>query len=107
MKQKNKKEDFLVCLTNFEIKVYYENEPRFNGVYSRGDLPKIIKNGAYVINLDEYADLGTPWTALYVKNNEVIYFDSFGVEHVPKEIKRFIGYKTQKQTYLEYEQRTQ
>ena len=67
MKQKNKKEDFLVCLTNFEINVYYENEPRFNGVYSRDDLPKIIKNGAYVINLDEYADLGTPWAALYVK----------------------------------------
>ena len=47
---------------------------------------KKIKNGACVINLDEYADVGTHWIALYVKNNEVIYFDSFGVEHVPKEI---------------------
>ena len=56
-------------------------------------MPKIIKNGAYVINLDEYPDIGTHWIALYVKINEVIYFDSFGVEHVPKEIKRFIGYK--------------
>ena len=56
-------------------------------------MPKIIKNGAYVINLDEYADVGTHWIALYAKNNEVIYFDSFGVEHVPKEIKRFIGHK--------------
>ena len=46
-------------LTNFEIRKYYENEPRFNGVYSRNNLPKIIKNGAYVINLDEYADVGT------------------------------------------------
>ena len=46
-------------LTNFEIKEYYENEPRFNGVYSRNNLPKKIKNGAYVINLDEYADVGT------------------------------------------------
>ena len=80
-------------LTNFEIKDYCENEPRFNGVYSRDNLPKIIKNGAYVINPDEYADVGTHWIALYVKNNEVIYFDSFGVEHVPKEIKRFIGHK--------------
>ena len=52
-----------------------------------------IKNGAYVINLDEYADVRTHWIALYAKNNEVIYFDSFGVEHVPKEIKRFIGHK--------------
>ena len=76
-------------LTNSEIKEYYEFEARFNGVYSRDNLPKTIKNGAYVINLDEYADLGTHWIALYVKNNEVIYFDNFG-EHVPKEIKRFI-----------------
>ena len=46
-------------LKNFEIKDYYENEPRFNGVYSRDNLSKIIKNGAYAINLDEYADVGT------------------------------------------------
>ena len=53
----------------------------------------MIKNGAYVINLDEYADVGTHWITLYAKNNEVIYFDSFGVEHVPKEVKNFIGNK--------------
>ena len=80
-------------LTNFEIKEYYENERRFNGVYSRDNLPKIIKNGAYVINLDEYANV-LLWIALCGKNNEVIYFDSFGVEHVPKEIKKFIGQKS-------------
>ena len=56
-------------------------------------MPKTIKNGAYVINLNEYADVGTHWIALHAKNNEVIYFDSFGVEHVPKEIRRFIGHK--------------
>ena len=83
-------------LTNFETKEYYENEPRFNGVYSRDNLPKTIQNGAYVINLDEYADVGTHWIALYAKNNEVTYFDSFGVEQVPKEIKRFIGHKNTK-----------
>ena len=71
-------------LTNFEIREYHENESRFNGVYSRDNLPKTIKKGAYVINLDEYADLGTHWIALYVKKKKVIYFDSFGVEHVPK-----------------------
>ena len=54
-------------MTNFEIKDYYENELRFNGVYSRDNLPKTIKNGAYVINLDKYADAGTNWIALYVK----------------------------------------
>ena len=80
-------------LTNFEIQEYYKNEPRFNGAYSRDNLPKTIKNGACVINLDEYADVGTHWIALYVKDNEISYFDFFGVEHVPKEIKRFIGYK--------------
>ena len=62
-------------LINFQIKHYYENEPRLYGVYCRDNLPKIIKNGAYVINLDEYADIGTHWIALYVKNNEVIYFE--------------------------------
>ena len=73
-------------LTNFEIQKYYENEPRFNGVYSRDNLHK-IKDGAYVINLDEYSDIGTYWIALYVNNNNnVTYFDSFGIEHIPKEI---------------------
>ena len=75
-------------LTNFEIQKYYKNEPRFNGVYSRDNLPK-IKDGAYVINLDEYSDIGTHWVALYNQKN-VTYFDSFGVEHIPKEIKVFI-----------------
>ena len=78
-------------LTNFEIQKY-RNEPRFNGVYSRDNLPK-IKDGAYVINLDEYSDIGTHWVALYVQNNNVTYFDSFGVEHIPKEIKKFIKNK--------------
>ena len=67
-------------LTNFEIQEYYKNEPRFNGVYSRDNLPKTIKNGAYLINLDEYADVGTHWIALYVKDNEITYFDSFGID---------------------------
>ena len=54
-------------LTNFEIQKYYENESRFNGVYSRNNLPKKIKDGAYVINLDEHADTGTHWIALFCK----------------------------------------
>ena len=73
-------------LTNFEIQKYYENEPRFNGVFSRNNLPKKIKDGAYIINLDEYNDVGTYWIALFCNKNEVVYFDSFGVEHIPKEI---------------------
>ena len=79
-------------LTNFEIQKYYQNEPRFNGVYSIDNLPR-IKDGAYVINFDEYSDIGTHWIALYILNNNVTYFDSFGVEQIPQEIKAFIGYK--------------
>ena len=79
-------------LTNIEIN-HYKDESRFNGVYSRDNLPKTVKNKAYIINLDEYADAGTHWVALYVENNKITYYDSFGVEHVPKEIKRFIGHK--------------
>ena len=70
-------------LTNFEIQKYDQNEPRFNGLYSRDNLLK-IKDRAYVINLDEYSDIGTHWVSLYVHNNNVAYFDSFGVEHIPK-----------------------
>ena len=77
-------------LTNFEIMKYYENKSRFNVVCSRDNLPNKIKDGTYVINLDEYSDIGTHWIVLYVKNNDITYFDSFGVEHIPKEIKAFI-----------------
>ena len=92
-------------LTNFEIQIYYQNEPRSSGVYSRDDLPDKIKGVAYVINLYEYSDIGTHWIALYENTKTVTYFDSFGVEHVPKEIKKFINNKNivanifRKQTY--------
>ena len=77
-------------LANIEINEYYKNEPRFNGVYSRNNLPNKIKKGAYVINLDEYENTGTHWVSLFVKPKCKVYFDSFGVEHIPKEINKFI-----------------
>ena len=52
-------------LTNFEIKKYYQNERKFNGVYSRNDLPK-IKDTAHVINLDEFKTTGSHWITLHV-----------------------------------------
>ena len=52
---------------------------------------KKIKDGAYVINLDEYADVGTHWIALFCNRSEIVYFDSFGVEHVPEDIKKIVG----------------
>ena len=83
-------------LTNFEIQKYYQNEPIFNGVFSRNNLPKKIKDGAYVINLDEHADVGTHWIALFCNRNDIVYFDSFGVEHITEEIKEFIRNKNTK-----------
>ena len=80
-------------LTNIEISEHYASESRFNGVYSRDNLPNKIKKGAYAINLDDYENTGTHWVSLFVKANAVIYFDSFGVEHIPKEINKFIGNK--------------
>ena len=77
-------------LTNFEVEVCYQNEPRFIGVFSGDNLPDKIKHGAYIVNLDEYHDIGTHWVALYVNNKTATYLDSFGVEHIPKEIKKFI-----------------
>ena len=56
-------------------------------------LPNKIKDGAYVLNLDEYSDIGTHWVALYKNTKTVTYFDSFRVEHIPKEIKNFINNK--------------
>ena len=78
--------------TNFEIQKYYENEPKFNGVYSRNNLSK-IKDGAYIINLDEYESIGAHWIALYVNDKNVTYFESFEVERSQKKIRKLIGNK--------------
>ena len=72
-------------LTNFEITEYFKDKKRFNGIYSRNNLLK-LKKGAYVINLDHIKNTGTHWVVIFVQEDEVIYFDSFGVEYIPKEI---------------------
>ena len=64
-------------LTNFEIQKYYKNEPRFNGVFFRNNLPEYnsiekIKDGAYIINFDEYANVGTHWIALFCKKMKLL-----------------------------------
>ena len=63
-------------LTNIDINEYYKNEPKFNDLYSRNNLPDKIKKGAYVINLYECANIGTHWIALFVKPKYTVYFDS-------------------------------
>ena len=83
-------------LINIEIIEYYKNEPRFNGVYSINNLPNKIKKGAYVINLDEYENTGTHWVSLFGKPKYTVYFDSFGIEHIPKEFNKLINNDTTK-----------
>ena len=78
---------------------YYRNELKFNGVYLRNNLPK-IKDGTYVINLDEFKSIGTHWISLYVNGNNIVYFDSFQVEHIPKEIEKLMRNKNIIKNYL-------
>ena len=87
-------------MTNFEIQKYYQNDLRFDSIYSRYDLPR-IKDEAYVIDLDEYSDIATHWVSLNVGEaspkhvdvvNDATYFDCFEVEHIPKEIRIFIDH---------------
>ena len=96
-------------LTNFEIQRYYQNEPRLNGMFSRSNLTNEIKDGTYVINLDQYVDVGTHWVALFGRKKEIVYFNSFGVEHAPKEIEEFTEKKNMKANIfkIEYKQTIQ
>ena len=71
---------------------YNQNEPKFNSAYSRNNLPK-IKNGAYIVNIDECDSIGTQWIAFYVNAENVTYIDSFRFEHIPREIRKFFGNK--------------
>ena len=80
-------------LKNFEIQRYYQNEPRFNGVFSRNNLP--LKNKGWGIR-------NKPWwicrcryilDCFICNRNQIVYFDIFGVEHVPEEIKKFVDNK--------------
>ena len=76
-------------LTIFEIQMYYKNEPRFNGVFSRNNLSLKIKDESYVINLNEYADAGTHWIDLFCNRNELVFFDS-----LLKKLKNLLVIKT-------------
>ena len=73
--------------SKFEIQNQNPNDHKFNGVYSRNNLPK-IKGGAYVTNLDEFTSIGTHCIAFYVNGKNIVYFDSFGDGYIPKEIHR-------------------
>ena len=92
---KSETEGFLMLtnpLTNLEIQNYFQNQPKLKGLSSKYNLPR-INDGAYVINLDKCQSIGTHWIAFNVNGDTVTCFDSFGVEYVPKEIKKPIGNK--------------
>ena len=74
-------------LTNFEIQKYYENDGVYLMVFILETIQNKERNGANVINLDEYADVGTHWIVLFCNRSEIVYFDSFGVQHVPEDVK--------------------
>ena len=71
-------------------------KPRFNCVYSRDNLPNKIKDSSWVINLDEYTDIGTHWIFLYSDDHTKTQFDNFGVDHIPKEIEEFLDNKNKR-----------
>ena len=76
-------------------------------MYSRKNPPEKIKNGAYIINVDEHADVGTHWIALFCNKSEIVSLDSFAVEHVPEEIKNLSEIKTLMLKFFEYKQTIQ
>ena len=84
-------------LTNFEIQYYYQNEPKFDGAYSRNNLLKIMDE-TYV-NLNRYKSIEIYRIVLYVNDNnrivsyDAIYFGSFRVKNIPKEVKELIRNK--------------
>ena len=80
-------------LTNFEIQKYYENQPRFNGVFSRDNLPKKIKDGAYVINLDEYEILVHIGLLYFVKRMKLFISIALALSIFLKKLKKLLEIK--------------
>ena len=76
-------------LTNFKMQNYYHQEPTFDSVYLRDNLPK-IKDGIKVVNLDKYESVRTHWITFYINSDKTTFFESLGVEYIAKEIKIFI-----------------
>ena len=87
-------------LSNFEIQNYYQNKPRFNGVFWRDNLANEIKDRAYVINLDEYADVGTHWIPLFCRKMKLFISIVLVLNMFLKKLKNLLDIKT----FSEYKQ---
>ena len=72
-------------LNNIEITNNFNYKPRFNGIFSKNNLPR-IKDGAFVINLNDKNSTGTHWVSLFIDKNLAICFDSFGIEYISLEV---------------------
>ena len=82
----NKKNFFpLYPLSNIEISEYFNYKPRFYGVFSGNNFSR-IKDGAYVINLDDKKSKGIHWVSFFIARNTAVYFDSFGIKHIPQDV---------------------
>ena len=68
-----------------KITNYFICKPRFNGVFSRSNLPR-IKHGALVKNFDDKKSKGTYWISLFINRNTTLHLDSFGTEYIPQEV---------------------
>ena len=89
-------------LTNIKMQKYYKNEPRFNGVFSRNNLFKKIKDGAYIINLDEYKDVGTHWIALFCKKMKLLISIALVLNISLEKLKNLLEIKIEKLNFFQY-----
>ena len=80
-------------IMQFYITEYFNNEPRFNGVYSKDNLPR-IKDETFFINLNDKQSKGTHWISLFIHKNTVTYFDSFGIKYIPQDVLSKIKHKS-------------
>ena len=83
----------LHVLSKIKITKYFNCGPRFNGGFSTDNLSK-IKDGIYVINLDDKKSKGSYWIPFFIDKNAAVYFDSSGIEYILQEILNKIKYKS-------------
>lgn len=76
---------FVPSLNNIKITMYFNYEPRFNSIFLRHDLLRLL-DGSYVINIDDSQSKGTYWTSLFIHKNTAVYLDSLRNEYISQKI---------------------
>ena len=80
-------------LKHCKVPKYHDQDCRFNGVYSRNNLPR-IKDGVSAINQDDEESKGTYWVSLFINISTAVYFDSFGIKYFRQEVLSKIEYES-------------